>query len=124
MIQLLLHMIGDYLLQPNRMAIEKTSNSYIALIHAFIYTLLFTIITISPIALFIIFSTHFFIDRFRLARYVIFFKNLIMEFDIKWENCKQTGFPNNVPSWLSFMLLIIVDNTLHLTINFLAITYF
>lgn len=113
--QLVAHLIGDYILQSHWMATEKTKRSSAALIHAACYTLPFLLITLNPAALVIIFGTHFFIDRFRLARFVVWAKN----------GCRgpitSTGYPDYIPPWLSVWLLIIADNTLHIVINGLAI---
>ena len=35
----------------------------------------------------------------------------------------KQGYPNSSPAWLTVWLMIIADNTLHLTINFIAITF-
>lgn len=121
--QLLLHLIGDFLLQPNKMAITKTSNTKVCLLHVLIYTSLFLLLTQSPLALFIIFASHFLIDRFRLVRFLIFIKNLTMEPKLKWKKCHLTGFPNDLPFWLSSYLMIVIDNTAHLICNYFALKY-
>jgi hypothetical protein len=41
----------------------------------------------------------------------------------KWEDCKDTGYHKEVPEYLSAWLLIACDNTIHLIINWLALTY-
>ena len=41
---ILIHFVGDYILQNDYMSKHKTSNSLIALLHAFIYSLSFIII--------------------------------------------------------------------------------
>lgn len=121
--QLLLHLIADFWFQPNKMAIKKVEDTKICLCHALIYTAFFLLLTQSPLALFIIFLTHFLIDRFRLVRYLIFAKNWTMERDLKWKKCKLTGFPNDLPSWLSFILLLVIDGSSHLVCNYLALKY-
>lgn len=123
--QLLLHLLGDYILQSDWMAKEKTRNSFAALSHAILYSLPFLILNISPTAFAVIAGTHFLIDRFRLAKYIIFAKNFLApkKFWPKWENCKETGYHKNDPPWLSVWLMIISDNFLHILINFLAIKY-
>ena len=79
MIQLKLHLIGDYILQSDWMAQNKTKRSWPALCHAFVYSLPFLLLTQSPAALAVIFGTHFLIDRFRLARYVVWAKNATLQ---------------------------------------------
>jgi len=121
--QLILHAVGDYALQTEKMAKEKTSGNLWAFIHCITYTLPFILVTQSVLALMVIFGTHFAIDRFRLARYVIFYKNKITDWDLKWEDCKGTGFHKDTPPWMAVWLMIIIDNTLHVVINYLSISY-
>ena len=120
--QLLLHLIGDYITQTNWMATMKARNSFAAFVHALIYSLPFLLIG-SEQAVTIIFITHFFVDRFGLARYVCFAKNWATHPSLKWEDVNETGFPRELPIWLSTWLVIIVDNTLHLLCNYLALSF-
>lgn len=121
--QLLLHLIGDYITQTNWMAMQKIRSNVVAALHAFVYSLPFLLITQSGWALFVICWTHYLIDRYRLARYVVFAKNWVTEPGLKWEDCSGTGYPSSAPPWLAFWLLIIADNTLHLCINYAAIRW-
>jgi hypothetical protein len=105
------------------MANNKTKSLPVAFLHAFVYTIPFILVTQSPVALLVILISHAIIDRYRLARYVIFAKNYLNDRTLKWEDCDKTGYPNSKPEWLTVWLTIIADNTLHLTINFIAITY-
>lgn len=122
MTQFIAHLFGDYILQSDWMAQNKTKRSWPALVHAFIYSLCFVPlcwqavqhiperrIDVQPTRVVIhtadftskavnidgsykepaqdipdrfhiwvwlvILSTHFLIDRFRLARYVVWAKN-------------------------------------------------
>lgn len=115
--QFVAHAIGDYILQSHWMATEKTKNSVAAAIHAATYTLPFLLITQSPEALAVTCGTHFLIDRFRLARFVVWFKNG------PWHPLTATGYQDAVPAWLSVWLLIAADNILHVVINGVAIWY-
>ena len=130
MIQLILHLWGDYFLQPNAWAQKKTQEFKYALLHANAYALVFylagkilpdTMFSCSNWALLVIWSTHIVIDRWRPVRHMIFAKNWVMEHDLKWEDCKKTGYPSEMSAWLSTWLMIIADNTLHLTINYVAL---
>ena len=123
MLQLILHLIGDYITQTDYMASNKTKTFRIAFLHAIVYTIPFILVTQSPVALLVILISHAIIDRYRLARYVIFAKNYLNDRTLKWEDCNKTGYPNSSPVWLTVWLMIIADNTLHLTINFIAITF-
>lgn len=121
--QLLLHLIGDYITQSDWMANNKTKATWPALCHSVIYSLPFLLIC-PPLAVGVIWVTHLLIDRFRLARYVVYAKNKALSPSFPaWSECNITGYKNDTPAWLSVWLLIIADNTLHLAINYLAIRY-
>lgn len=135
--QLILHLFGDYISQSDWMANNKTKSSVAAWWHALVYSLPFLLIA-NERAFLVILFTHFFIDRYRLARFVVYAKNTYLqprpdkfefpartEWEMKWEweNCKGTGYPADAPPWLAVWLLIAADNTLHLIINYAAIRW-
>lgn len=137
--QLVAHAVGDYILQSHWMATEKIKRHSAAAVHAVTYTLPFLLITQSPLALLAILVPHFFIDRYRLARYVVWLKNGPFEqrevgtivlsgllFHTVWKRkpITNTGYPDNVPPWLSNWLLIVADNILHVLCNGIAIAVF
>lgn len=78
MIQLILHLVGDYLTQSDWMANNKRKRTVAAFCHALVYSLPFLLIGSIP-AVAVIFSTHLLIDRFGLARYVVWFKNRLLQ---------------------------------------------
>lgn len=123
--QVLLHLVGDYIIQSDWMAGEKTKKSVAAMAHAVTYTLPFLFLTRSPLALGFICLTHFVIDRWRLARYVCWVKNLPSpkEYRYPWSECVGTGYHKDRPAWLAVWLLIIADNTMHLILNGVALRY-
>lgn len=121
--QLILHLIGDYLTQTNWMATKKTSDIRIAVTHVTVYMLPFLLLSPSMPAFVVMFVTHVLIDRYRLARFVIFAKNKVTEPGLQWIDACQTGFHKDTPPWLAVWLLIIVDNTLHLTINYASLRW-
>jgi hypothetical protein len=124
MLEIISHLLGDYVFQSHNMATKKTSESYWCLYHAIWYTVPFLSITHSLIALSIIGVTHFAIDRFKLAVLITKLKNYFLgSFDSDvWKS--KNGYPDETPIWLSTWLVIILDNTLHITINHLTIIYF
>ena len=124
--QLILHAVGDYVLQSDWMANEKTKRSLPCLVHVLFYTALFITVTQSPLALAVIGGSHFLIDRFRLAKYICYAKNFLAPRShwYPWKKCAATGYSEDRPAWLAVWLLIITDNLLHVTINALAVTYF
>lgn len=121
--QLLCHAIGDYILQSDWMATEKTKRSIAALVHVVTYGLPFLFLRPSIAAMAVIVGTHFVIDRWRLARYVVWAKNFIGPGNPPWEECKGTGYPPDRPLFLAVWLLIIADNIMHVVINGLALRY-
>lgn len=150
--QLLAHAIGDYVLQSDWMANEKTKKSIAAVCHAVCYSLPFLIFKPSIVAFMVICGTHFIIDRWRLARFVVYAKNFISpnvtrtrhydevattaggvphyveritvsQWWQPWATCSATGYFNERPPWMAVWLLIIADNVMHVLINGLALRY-
>lgn len=139
MTQLILHLLGDFVFQSDWMAQNKTKSTWAAFCHALVYSLPFLAIG-SVNAWAVIFFTHLLIDRFRLARYVVWAKNFLApqwigyvesETDNKpvfvrnhpWHTCQGTGYHRSAEPWLAVWLMIAADNTLHLAINALALAY-
>ena len=123
--QIYLHLIGDYILQSDWQAINKTKRWFPALVHALVYSLGFLCFRPSLTAWLVILVTHFFIDRYRLARYVVWAKNFIAppNSNPPWAECSGTGYPKDRPDWLTVWLGIIADNCIHIGINALALRY-
>lgn len=135
----LAHLVGDYVVQSDWMAARKTSEHLPAVAHAATYTACFLPITRNPRALAVIGVTHFVIDRWRLARHVVWAKNQLAPplFRHPWDgHVSATGYhdiaarevhgydpPSDAcdaqakPTWMSVPLMIVADNTLHLLIN-------
>ncbi len=149
---LVAHAVGDYILQSSWMATEKTKRNLAAAAHAVTYSIPFLLLTRSPLALAFIAGTHFVVDRWRLARYVVWARNFLapkhvfkvgiarvpptVMFDFKdleveaqyqrnhpWSECSKTGEHEDKPDWLAVWLLIVVDNILHVLLNALALRY-
>lgn len=116
--QILAHLVGDYILQSDWMANEKTKRDIAAAAHALTYAVPFLFLTLDPQALAFIVGTHFIIDRWRLARFVVWAKNIPWQ---PWADCAGTGYHKDRPPFLAVWLLIIADNTLHLICNGLAL---
>jgi len=107
------HSVGDYVTQTNWMANEKTKRFFPAFLHATVYSLPFAFIV--PFEYWVIIcSTHFFIDRYRLAVYVIRLK------ENNWTG-DNFGYKDEMPKFLSMWLLFIADNTIHISINAICI---
>lgn len=129
--QIICHLIGDYILQSDWMANEKTKKSFAALCHVLTYGLPFLFLRPSISAFLFIVGTHFIIDRWRLARYVVALKEWLfgkplfgMSLTSYWHLCNQaTGYSEDKPAWLAVWLLIIADNILHILLNGIALTW-
>lgn len=120
--QILCHLIGDYVLQSDWMANEKTKRHLAAWIHAACYSLPFLFLRPSLVAWIAMVVTHALIDRYRLARYVVWLKNWLGP-NRPWSECAGTGYPSDRPAWLAVWLLIIADNVIHLLVNGLALRF-
>jgi hypothetical protein len=201
MLMILCHLIGDYCLQNQPMATEKTRSWCWAVIHGSFYMIPFFVVRwlnnltgldvffeVSVTAALVMWSTHIVIDRLRLARYWIEFWGIgtfdstvgtMIGYDLgpnahekdpdqdrrlemgEFASLEGTHVevlartyaepePANdlyglksrhgvrytatgreltrlrrrqVPAWLSTWLLILVDNTMHLTINWICLTF-
>ena len=117
--QLLCHAVGDYVIQSDWMANEKTKSLWPAFLHAFTYTLPFWFLSHNPLALAVVALSHMLIDRYRLARYVCWLKNFLapLRWWHPWKECAGTGYHENRPPWLAVWLMIITDNIMHVAIN-------
>src|SRR5262245_194535 len=127
--QLLAHTIGDYVLQSDWMANEKTKGWEACLAHVITYALPFLLFKSSPTAMAVIIITHYLIDRYRLARYVVWAKNFLAPYSTvklvptpntpdasspdgyvneyiewrwrhPWKECSATGYHKDRPAFL------------------------
>jgi hypothetical protein len=121
--QLLAHAFGDYVLQSDWMAREKTSRLSVALVHALCYALPFLLLRPSLAAWAVIVGTHAVIDRFRLARLVVWAKEWLSPVRPPPLAECPTGYPADKPPWLAVWLLIIADNAMHVAINGAALRW-
>lgn len=121
----LIHGIGDFILQSGWMAMLKPKSWWVALLHVTTYTPLFLLITLSPLALVTIAGTHLIIDRFTLAKHVIRLRNHILtpsQHRPQWASTAGTGFaPGTVDPVTAATLVTIVDQIIHVGINSLAL---
>ena len=117
--ELIAHLIGDYCLQNHWMATKKTDRWWPALLHALFYGLPFLFLISSWQQWAVIVGTHLIIDRLRLAGYWVRFWGVGHP---GWM-ARWAGPIDPPPPFLGVWLLIIVDNTLHLLINHLALRF-
>jgi hypothetical protein len=134
------------------MANEKTKRWEACLAHVITYAIPFLFFKPSPTAMAVIVGSHYLIDRYRLARYLVWAKNFIApQFTVEleptpntpeasspggyvneyvekrwhhpWSECAATGYHKDRPAWMAVWLMIIADNVLHVLINGLALKY-
>lgn len=115
--QLVAHAVGDYLTQSHWMATAKTKAHAPAAAHALLYAAGFLPLTRSPWRLALIAGSHFLIDRYRLARYIVWAKNQVAPAAHRPREVTATGYPAGVPPWLAVWLLIAADNVAHVLLN-------
>ncbi|MCW4458174.1 DUF3307 domain-containing protein [Microbacterium sp. MPKO10] len=116
----LAHLVGDYLIQSHWMATRKTEAWGPAIAHGVTYTIPYMLVTQSPAALAVIAVTHIVIDRYRLAKHLMWLKNQLDPTPSRptWAEAKtNAGYSASTPPWMATWLMIIADNTLHLLIN-------
>ena len=144
--QLFAHIFGDYILQSDWMALNKSKRSLPCLVHVLLYTSVFLLLTTSWKALLVIGSVHFVLDRFPvIIRRLIWLKNHVgPNFSyVSFNKCEATGYYDNILNevagkpytneivngygprlnYITIWLYIITDNFLHLLTNYLAIKY-
>lgn len=123
--QIVAHLVGDYLLQSDSMALRKRTRFSYALFHALVYSVPFLFFRPSIAAWLVIVGTHAWIDHLGLARYVVWAKNFLApreDWPPPFARCAATGYPDSKPAYLAVWLTIIADNTLHLLCNALALS--
>ena len=142
---LLAHLIGDYVFQTNEMARLKRQSLKLALAHAITYSVPFLFIpmtvyetlriphrvsdnTLSFNAWLLIAGSHLLIDHFGLARYVVWLRNNLFAFSnahtpYMWHRAGIYGEPpeDHDKPYIAFWILVLCDNTMHLTLNALAL---
>ncbi len=134
MLQLIIHGIGDYFLQTDWQALNKKKKGNVGLWaclkHCITYSLPFFFIGSSK-AVFIIFITHFIIDRTNIVAYALAIKNNVKKIDnsafyVKKMvyNIDNFGFGLERPFAVTIWLYIICDNLIHIICNYIALKYF
>ncbi len=117
--QLLLHGVGDYLIQNDWMALNKKKPTCLGalacFVHCFTYSLPFFLIA-SPLAVAAIFVSHFVIDRWKLVDWFLAVRNSV------W-HIRNFGFGEERPALVTVWLYIITDNIFHLLCNYAAIRW-
>jgi Protein of unknown function (DUF3307) len=121
--RLIAHLFGDYIVQSDWMAMEKTKSHGPAIAHAASYAACFLPLTRNPLRLLIIGGTHYVIDHWRLAAPVVYWKNQAAPKEYRYpiEFAGSTGYHSSRPDWMTVWLMILADNAMHMLINELAL---
>jgi hypothetical protein len=98
--QIAAHLVGDYLLQSQWMADQKTRRLLVAAIHALTYSAAFYFLRPSLPAWLVMVVTHALIDRYRLARYVVWLKNCLSPFNVLGALRLISPWRCRHPAWL------------------------
>lgn len=121
----LAHLFGDYVVQNDHMARNKTrtdaapDGAGAAAAHAITYAACYLPLTRDPRALAVIGGTHYVIDRWRLAKRLVWARNQIAPAPSRYAYAEAGPFgnPPGSPDWLAGWLLFLADNACHLAIN-------
>jgi len=124
MFELLLgHLAGDYLLQNEWMALNKSKNTRTGWLAAFVHCVLYTLAVclfmqnFQPIWIGVVFLTHFPIDKFMLAeKYLHFIKGKGLKDYVYREgvNLKQTNRFEALEGGFTALVYSVTDNAMHL----------
>jgi len=118
MIQLFLHLLGDYFLQNDWMALNKNKYSnagWVAcIIHCLLYSIPFGLYYHSFDVFALVYLSRFLIDKFSLAIYVTKLINW------NWES-RNYGFDERRPAFIVIWIHIIRDNSMHIACNYFII---
>ena len=110
----LCHLTGDYLLQNDWMALNKKKTWFPCFVHCILYTLPFYIFLGNGYYLWIIFLSHYFLDRYHLVDWFLAIRNGVF-------HIRNFGFSEERPALITVWLYIITDNIFHILFNSTAI---
>lgn len=120
MIQLILHGLGDYIIQNDWMALNKKKLTWkgelACQIHCITYSLPFLFIG-GYLAVFFIYLSHYILDRTKLVDYFLCIKNGTF-------STENFGFNKERPVFITIWVYIITDNLIHITCNYFILKHF
>jgi hypothetical protein len=129
---LLGHLCGDYLLQNEYLAINKSKNTWIGWLTAFIHCIFYTLAVclfmwnFQLIWIIAVFCSHFFIDKFGLAeKYMKYVKRSSLRDYINEADSNRYDKDNSVgqdmlTGGFRAFVYAVTDNTMHLILMYLA----
>ena len=119
MIQLLLHLFGDFIVQNDWMALNKKKFTWkgelACQVHCILYALPFLLIGTWQ-AVLVIYISHYILDRTNIVSWFLSLRNGVY-------HIKNFGHAIERPFVISIWLMIITDNSFHLIFNFLALIF-
>ncbi len=110
---LICHFVGDWILQPTRMGIQKSTNWKVRFVHCLIYTSCFYWLFSAPWLIYI-FATHFLIDSYKP---LYWFRKLRGDFKTFDEFKESFSTPSG------FMINVVLDQIFHI-LTLIPILYF
>jgi hypothetical protein len=124
------HLVGDYLFQNKWTAMNKSASHFKCFVHSIVYTLTLCIITLPVIRSwwwpFIVFLSHFPIDRWGLAdKWLKFVRGRSLEGFLAQgrENVPEgvdSGLYIDLRGGFTALVYTVVDNTMHLILMLLG----
>jgi hypothetical protein len=118
---LLGHLAGDYLLQTEWIAMNKSKNTWVgwsaALIHCLLYTFAVCLFmwNFQPIWMILVFFTHFPIDKFALAeKYMHYIKGKGMKDYVNKDRFLELTRYDMLEGGFTAIVYTITDNSMHL----------
>ena len=121
---LLGHLVGDYLLQNDYLALNKSKNSllgwFTATLHCIIYTLSICLFmeNFDLIWMVTVFFSHFFIDKFSLAEV---YRGFVGKTTFKkFLSGRDMTRPNIIEGSFTTLIYIVTDNTMHLVLMYVS----
>jgi len=119
------HLMGDYLFQTDAMALNKTKNTWLGWYYCFVHCAIYTMYiwlscmcfadkNLSWFVLFLIFNSHFWIDKFSIGNFWMKWVKVGkgLKAIIEDKNRDEVNLMFNV------FVYCVVDNTLHLVLMF------
>lgn len=106
----LAHLVGDYIIQNDWMALNKKNSWWPCFVHCATYALCFYPLVGLSVPLLLIFWTHYIIDRHKMVDWFLAARNNV------W-HIRNFGFNEERPVFITIWLYIITDNIFHILIN-------
>ena len=115
--QLILHAVGDYLIQNDWMALNKKKRSWkgelACQVHCITYSLPFLLVG-SWWSVLAIYASHYLFDRTKIVDWFLATRNGV-------GHIRNFGFSDKRPFPVVFFVYVVVDNTFHVICNWLAL---